>query len=82
MGQKIDADVKAMTERQLRLEVMRMRTGVRRELSHTGNHRCWVNLLKTLPEGKTLKALSLPRCEFLGNCAAYFDRNQPQRKRR
>lgn len=76
MGRKIDADVKAMTPGQLRQEVMRLRSAFRTELNNTGNRRCWVNLLRALPEGKGINPLSLPRGEFLGNCAVYFDRNQ------
>jgi hypothetical protein len=73
---KIDDDLKEMTPAQLRQEVMRLRTAFRNELNHTGNHRCWINLLQPLPEGKLTKPLSLPRKEFLGNCARYHDRNQ------
>jgi hypothetical protein len=76
MSRKMDADVKAMTLGQLRQEVMRLRSAFRTELNNTGNRRCWVNLLRALPEGKDVKPLSLPRDEFLGNCAVYFDRNQ------
>lgn len=76
MGSKIDDDLKTMTPGQLRQEVMRLRRAFRTELNNTGNRRCWVNLQKHLPEGKTIKALTLPRAEFLGNCAAYYDRNQ------
>ena len=76
MSRKMDADVKAMTLGQLRQEVMRLRSAFRTELNNTGNRRCWVNLLRALPEGKGIKPLSLPRDEFLGNCAVYFDRNK------
>ena len=73
---KLDPDLKAMTASQLRKEVMRLRTAFRKESSYTGNRRCWINLLKALPEGKTIQPLTLPRDEFLGNCENYFDRNQ------
>ncbi len=76
MIRKIDPDVKAMTPGQLRQEVMRLRSAFRLELANTGNRRCWVNLLRALPEGKGIRPLSLPRGKFLGNCAAYYDRNQ------
>ena len=75
MIKKIDDDVKAMTIGQLRREVMRLRNAFRTELNNTGNLRCWINLLRALPEGKTIKALSLPREKFLGNCAVYYNRN-------
>ncbi len=76
MSRRIDEDIKAMTLGQLRQEIMNLRTAFRTELNNTGNRRCWVNLLRTLPEGKSIRALSLPRDKFLGNCAIYFDRNQ------
>lgn len=76
MARKIDEDVRKMTPGQLRQEVMRLRGAFRTELNNTGNRRCWVNLLRHLPEGQSIKALSLPRGEFLGNCATYYDRNQ------
>ncbi len=76
MGRKLDSDVRSMTPGQLRQEVMRLRGAFRTELNNTGNRRCWVNLLRALPEGKDIKPLSLPRDKFLGNCAVYFDRNQ------
>ena len=75
MARKIDDDVKSMTPSQLRREVMRLRSAFRIELNNTGNRRCWINLLRVLPEGKTIDALSLPREKFLGNCAIYYDRN-------
>jgi len=68
-----------MTEGELRKEVLRLRSAFRKELEHTGNHRCWINLLQVLPEGKSLELLSLPREEFLGNCKRYFKRNQPKK---
>ena len=76
MGRKIDNDVRTMTQGQLRQEVMRLRGAFRAELNDSGNRRCWVNLLRHLPEGRSIKALSLPRDEFLGNCATYYNRNQ------
>jgi len=79
MTRKVDADVLAMSEAQLRREVMRYRRGLRTELNNTGNRRCWVNLFRLLPENRDIKPLSLPRCVFLRNCAQYFDRNQKGR---
>ena len=76
MNRKIDSDLKSMTPAQLRQEVMRLRHAFRTELNNTGNRRCWVNLLMALPEGQSIRALSLPRGEFLGNCAKYYDRNK------
>lgn len=76
MTRKLDDDVKVMSPAELRQEVMRLRSAFRKELKSTGNHRCWVNLLKALPEGKAIEPLSLPRKEFLGNCSRYYDRNQ------
>lgn len=76
MSRKIDDDVRTMTLCQLRQEVMRLRRAFRTELNNTGNRRCWINLLQHLPEGQSIKALSLPRDEFLGNCAIYYNRNQ------
>ena len=73
---KIDDDLKGMTESELRAEVMRLRTAFRQESAHTGNHRCWVNLLKPLPEEKSIEPLTLPREEFIKNCCRYYDRNQ------
>lgn len=73
---KLDDDLKGMTEAQLRTEVMRLRTAFRKEANHTGNHRCWVNLLEPLPEEKSIEPLSLPREEFIRNCCRYYDRNQ------
>jgi len=76
MSRKLDADIVAMTPAQLRQEVMRLRTHFRKELNSTGNRRCWVNLLRALPEGKSIEPLSLRRYEFLRNCARYYDRNR------
>jgi hypothetical protein len=78
---KMDKDVTEMSPRELQREVMKLRTAFRRELAHTGNRRCWVTLLKALPEGAAIESLSLPREEFLGNCAAYFDRNQTRKRK-
>lgn len=72
---KIDPDVKAMSLSELRREVMRLRHAFRKELDNTGNHRCWINLLRALPENRAISPLSLPREEFLGNCATYYARN-------
>lgn len=76
MTRRIDADVKAMTPGQLRQEVMRLRGAFRTELDNTGNRRCWVNLLRALPEGKNINPIALSRDRFLHNCAVYYDRNQ------
>lgn len=73
---RLDNDVKSMSLPQLRKEVMRLRRAFRKELSYTGNHRCWITLLEVLPEGKRIKPLSLSRDVFLGNCERYFQRNQ------
>ena len=79
---KMDSDLRQMNEVELRNEVMRLRRAFRVELEHTGNHRCWINLLRALPEGKSLSPLALPRDVFLGNCKRYFDRNQPKKKKK
>ena len=76
---KIDPDVLEMSTTELRREIMRLRRAFRKELASTGNHRCWVTLLKALPEGKEIEPLTLPRQQFLQNCGRYFDRNQPRR---
>lgn len=76
MATKLDPDVKEMTKGERGQEIMRLRNAFRKELNCTGNRRCWVNLLKPLPGGRSIKPLSLPRAEFLGNCARYYDRNQ------
>ncbi len=52
---RIDRDVMAMNQRELRHEVMRLRGAFRKELRDTGNRRCWINLLQALPEGETIK---------------------------
>ena len=69
-----------MTVVELKKEVMHLRDAFRKELEHTGNHRCWINLLQALPEGKKIAPLTLERNVFLGNCKRYFDRNQPKKK--
>jgi hypothetical protein len=79
MSHKIDADVKGMTPARLRQEVMKLRTAIRKEVNHTGNRRCWVNLRAPLPEEAHVRPLSLPRCEFLRNCERYYDRNRRPR---
>ncbi len=73
---KQDPDLKDMTPAQLRREVMKLRRAFRKELAGTGNSRCWITLLEALPEGKSLEPLSLPKEEFLANCARYHARNQ------
>lgn len=73
---KIDKDLKEMSLQELKEEVMRLRRAFRHELDHTGNHRCWINLLLALPEGKIINPLSLPKETFLRNCQRYFDRNK------
>lgn len=75
---KIDKDLKEMSVKELKEEVMRLRSAFRRELDHTGNHRCWITLLSALPEGKIINALSLPEETFLRNCRRYFNRNKPK----
>jgi hypothetical protein len=76
MATKVDKDLLLMNTDQLRQEVMRLRTAFRGELSDTGNRRCWITLLEVLPEGREVRPLSLPREEFLSNCARYHRRNQ------
>jgi len=76
MSIRLDEDVKTMTPTQLRREIMRLRAAFRKELGDTGNRRCWITLLKALPEGKMIRPLSLPRHEFLANCEHYHRRNQ------
>ena len=71
-----DPDLKDMSSVELRREVMKLRRAFRKELSDTGNRRCWITLLQALPEGKILEALSLPKKEFLANCESYYNRNQ------
>ncbi len=75
----IDVDLQDLDIDALRQEVMRLRTAFRQEANHTGNHRCWVNLLKPLPEGKSIEPLTLPREEFIRNCCRYYDRNEKKR---
>ena len=75
---KMDTDVRKMSPKELRREVMRLRTAFRKELDNTGNRRCWINQLKALPEGRTIQPLTLPRNEFLANCASYHARNAPK----
>jgi len=60
MARKIDPDVRVMTTSQLRQEVMRLRTAFDKELNHTGNHRCWINLLAAQRGGEAYAALSSP----------------------
>jgi hypothetical protein len=72
---RVDKDLKGMTPAQLRREVMRLRTAFRKEAAHTGNHRCWINLLTVLPEGESIKPLTLAEDKFLGNCKKYWRRN-------
>ena len=76
---KTDDDLKTMTLAELRLEVMRLRTAFRKEARYTGNHRCWITLLETLPEEKNIQPLALPQKEFLTNCRRYYDRNQSKK---
>ena len=76
MSRKIDGDLKTMSPAQLRQEVMKLRRAFRLELNNTGNRRCWVNLLKALPEGRLVKPLTVPRETFLRNCACYYERNR------
>ena len=76
---KIDSDVKEMGVVELRQEVMRLRIAFRKELDHTGNHRCWINLLTALPEGRRIEPLSMNKEGFIKNCERYFDRNQPKK---
>lgn len=69
-----------MSPDDLKAEIMRLRTAFRVEADHTGNHRCWINLLEALPEGKSIKPLTLPREEFIKNCCRYYDRNEDKRQ--
>jgi hypothetical protein len=73
---RIDDDLKKMSSHELQKEVMRVRTALRKELSDTGNRRCWITLLEALPEGKRIKPLTLSKEEFISNCAKYYKRNQ------
>lgn len=77
MARKIDKDVRVMSPAQLRQEIMRLRSAFRTELNNTGNRRCWINLLRHLPEGKKIEPLMLPRETFLRNCVRYHNRNKP-----
>ncbi len=76
MATRVDDDVRNMTPQQLRQEVMKLRKAFTRELSSTGNRRCWINLLEVLPEGRIIKPLSLSRKVFIKNCECYYDRNK------
>ena len=57
---------------------MRLRSAFRKEIEHTGNHRCWINLLEAV-DGKRIQPLSLPQDEFLGNCKRYYVRNRSRK---
>jgi hypothetical protein len=57
---KLDPDLKTMTGVELQQEVMRLRSAFRKELNHTGNHRCWINLLEALPEGRRIRPIDIP----------------------
>lgn len=76
MRQHMDEDVKKMSHKEAQREVMKLRRAFRKELDDTGNRRCWITLLEALPEGRSIKPLSLPRDVFLTNCARYHVRNQ------
>ena len=73
---RMDEDLKSMTPAELRREVMRLRTAFRKEVADTGNRRCWITLLKALPEGESIDPLTMPPEEFLGHCRRYLRRNQ------
>ncbi len=73
---KLDPDVKEMSLKALRKEVMRLRTAFDKELESTGNQRCWINLLANQRNGRKIRPLELPKEVFLANCARYYERNQ------
>lgn len=70
----IDEDLRGMSRLDLQWEVMRMRRAFRRELNHTGNHRCWINLMEGI-DGKAIKPIDIPEDKFIANCRKYHRRN-------
>lgn len=73
---KLDKDVREMSHRQRGREIMRLRRAFERELNHTGNRRCWINLLAGVRGGKKIRPLALSRKVFLGYCGGFYDRNR------
>ena len=50
---RLDTDIKTMSLVQLRKEVMKLRTALRKELADNGNQRCWITLLKATARRKS-----------------------------
>ena len=68
-----DPDLSNMNEPELKAEVMKLRTAIRKHRDSTGHDLCWYRpeLWLLLPE-KTLPTPAVPEwCEFISNCACY-----------
>jgi len=79
MGTKMDEDVKLMNLAQARREIMRLRRAFEKELNHTGNHRCFINLMEAV-YNKKIKPIDIPEDKFIANCRKYYTRNTKGKK--
>ncbi len=80
-----DADVKQMSDVELRAEVMKLRRAIRKHKRAEGNARCWHNDLKlygALPEGTPPGRMTGDPRLLFRNCRAYIRRQQCKEVRR
>ncbi len=77
---KLDDDLQALSAKQLRKEIVRLRNAIRQHRDETGHGRCWLDdqrLYTILPDNQDPDLALPPRAEFLANCALYWQERQP-----
>lgn len=79
MARKQDFDIKSMSLKELRHEVMKLRHAIRKHRDASENARCWHNdltLYATLPEHDPPGCMDGSEEELLRNCKRYIRRQQ------
>lgn len=76
---EIDSNVQFMTMPQLKAEIRRLRTGIRKHRDQRLDDRCWmddIELYEVLPEGidpSFIDLRQLPKKEMMHNCDRFTD---------
>lgn len=76
----LDQDVDAMSTAELRMEVFRLRKGIRQHRDATGHNLCWhvPELWDLLPDKVEPRPQVPPRAEFLAKCEEYHRSLNPR----
>ena len=79
---KLDQGIQKMSIQELRKEIIRLRTGIRKHRDEKGDDRCWlddVELYKLLPDNVSAIATLPPKNKFLRSCEKFWETRQCQK---